>query len=80
MKVIRDEIQTSSLEYAKVLTKAHEDGFMVPHKDGYLWRVVDTYSHDFSRTEWVGPLANAPQGPINMPGPIVWMFVLERDA
>jgi hypothetical protein len=80
MEKIRDQITTSNIEYAEVLDRACRKGFMVPHNDGYMWRVVNADSRDFSRTEWIGPLANAPQGPINIPGPTVWLFDLEREG
>ncbi|HEX8894392.1 MAG TPA: hypothetical protein VF783_13770 [Terriglobales bacterium] len=80
-KMILDQIQTDSAEFAKTLDSAQREGFMVPH-DGYMWRVTGQDSHDFSRTEHIGPLVNIAGGPrsIFIPGPTIWVFTLERDA
>lgn len=78
-KVIRDEIHTDNATYARVLDQLYREHNQIPH-EGYMWRITGADSADLSRTEYIGPLANTEPRPVFIPGPTVWIFMLERDA
>ena len=79
MKVIHDEIHTSNIEYAKALDRALREGFMVPHNDGYMWRVTQCDWKNHSRVEHYNGLFGGSPRTFTVPGPTTWLFRLERD-
>jgi len=76
--VIRDEIHTGSVDFAKVLDKALREKFLVPH-NGYMWRVTQADWQDHSRIEHYNGLFGGSPSTFRAPGPTTWLFRLERD-
>lgn len=81
MKTIRDEICTDNAEYAAALDRLRRENGLIPHA-GYLWRVTQIDRVGHSQTiNWGGMFEGGPApGLYHIPGPTMFVFLLEREA
>lgn len=78
--VIRDELITQSVEYAKTVSSLMESGFALPH-DGFMWRILGCEAIDNSEMiNWGGIHGGPEPGLYHVPRPATFVFSLERDA